>query len=54
MGVWFPLFERPMVDWGDVGGRGFIRFGLQVRWIPFGIRVVQYFVVGLGLISVGF
>ena len=52
--MWFPLVERLKVDWGDVVGRGFVRFGLQVRRIPFGIRVVQCFVVGLGLISVGF
>jgi len=53
-GEWSLLVERPMVDWGDVGGRGFFRFGLQVHWIPFGIGVVRYFVAGLGLISVGF
>ena len=53
-GEWSPLVERPMVDWGDVGERGFSRFGLQVYWIPFGIEVVRYFVAGLGPISVGF
>jgi len=54
MGVWFPLVERPKVDWGDVVGRGFVRFGLQAHRIPFRIRVVQCFVVRLGPISVGF
>jgi len=54
MGVWFPLVGRPKVDWGDVVGKGFVRFGLQARQIPFGIGVVQCSVVGLGLISVGF
>ena len=52
--MWFPLVGRPKVDWGDVDGKGFVRFGLQAHRIPFWIGVVQCFVVGLGLISVGF
>ena len=53
-GVWLPLVVRPKVDWGNVVGKGFVRFGLQAHRIPFGIGVVQCSVVGLGLISVGF
>jgi len=54
MGVWLPLVGRPKADWGDVVGKGSVRFGLQVRQIPFGIGVVRCSVVGLGPISVGF
>ena len=52
--MWLPLAGRPKVDWGDVVRKGSVRFGLQARWIPFGIGVVQCSVVGLGPISVGF
>jgi len=51
--VWRPSAGRPKVDWGNVVGKWFIRFGLQARRIPFWIRVVRCSVVGLGPISVG-